>query len=570
MTGPVGRLLGIARPELPRLALAVLAGIGAAGSSVGLMATAAWLISRAAQHPPVLYLMVAIVAVRFFGVARAVFRYAERLAAHDAALRVLTELRVRCFERLAASGAGRLRSGDLLARLSRDVDAVVDLLVRTVLPACVGLAVGTGAAVLIWSILPAAGVTLLAGLVLLAGPVPWLQARLGRAADRRIAPVRGDLSTRTVDLLAGLDELTVNGAASARTAQIRRIDAELARMEARTGSAGGLGNGLAALIAGAVVLMTLVTGVPAVQAGEVDPVLLAVLALTPIAVFEALSDLPAAIQQLGQVRAAAGRIIEVLDRPYAVPEPEHPEPLPTAPYTLRVEALTARWPGSERPALDRVDLELTPGKRIAVVGPSGAGKTSLAAVLLRLLDHESGRITLNGTDLRTLAGDDVRRVIGLCAADAHLFDTTLAANLTMARPGVTDAEMWHALEQAGLDGWVSSLPAGLQTRVGEHGERLSGGQRRRVALARALLADFPILILDEPTEHLDEDTAAAITTELLDATAGRTTILITHRPLPPGSVDQILTLGAGRVLQDTVLQDTVLQDTVLQDTAMAD
>lgn len=543
------RLLRLARPELPRLTLAVLAGIGAAGSAVGLTATAAWLISRAAQHPPVLYLMVAIVAVRFFGVARAMFRYAERLAGHDAALRVLTELRVRCFERLAETGTAGVQSGDLLARLSRDVDAIVDLLVRAVLPVCVGLAVGTGAVILTWSILPAAGIALLVGLVILAGPVPWLQARTARRAGEQLAPLRGELSTRSVELLTGLDELTVYGATAGRADAIRRVHAELARVEARSGTATGLGNGLTTLTAGLVVLTTLITAIPAVRSGQLDPVLLAVVVLTPIAVFETLAELPAAAQQLGQVRCSAARVFEVLDRPAAVPEPARPLPVPSAPYTLRLTGVTARWPGSSRLALDGVDLELTPGKRIAIVGPSGAGKTSLAAVLLRLLDYESGRATLNGTELKTLPNDDVRRIVGVCAADAHLFDTTLAANLTLARPDATPAQLWDALHRAGLDDWVASLPDGLQTRVGEHGDRLSGGQRRRVAVARALLADFPVLILDEPTEHLDEPTSQALTRDLMRATTGRTTVLITHRLSDLHDVDEIIVLDNGDVVR---------------------
>jgi thiol reductant ABC exporter CydC subunit len=562
---PALRLLAIARPELPRLALAVLAGLGAAGSAVGLMATSAWLISRAAQHPPVLYLMVAIVAVRFFGIARAVFRYAERLLSHDAAFRVLGDLRVRCYEHLVATGLPVLRSGDLVARLVRDVDSIVDLLVRAVLPVCVGIAVGTGGVVLLWGILAAAGATMLAGLLLLGLAVPAVQAWSASRSERRLAALRGELSAQTVDLLAGLDELVVYGAADDRLRQVRAAEADLTRAERRSATATGTGRGLTVLVAGAVLVGVLVTGVPAVAAGTLDPVLLAVVVLTPLALFEVLADLPGAAQQLQAVQGAAARVFEVLDRTTTVPEPVRPRPLPPAPYRIRLEGVTARWPDASAPALREVDLELSPGKRVAVVGPSGAGKTTLAAVLLRMLAHESGRITVNGTDVRDLACDDVRRAVGLCAADAHLFDTTLAANLTLAKPDATPAEVQAALRRAGLAAWVAGLPAGLDTAVGENGARLSGGQRRRLALARALLAGFDVLVLDEPTEHLDEATAAALTADLLDATSGHTTLLVTHRLAGLEDVDEIVVLDHGRIVQRGRHADLVTRPGVYRD-----
>ncbi len=542
---PVLRLLALARPQRARLALAVLAGLAAAGSSVGLMATAAWLISRAAQHPPVLTLMVAIVAVRFFGIGRAVFRYAERLAGHDAALRVLTDLRVRCFDRLTSSGAGALRSGDLLARLVHDVDTVVDLLVRAVLPVCTGLLTGAGAVVLAWWLLPAAGATLLAGLLALAVLVPWLQARGARRADRALAPLRGELSAHTVDLLTGLDELLVYDAAAGRVEEVAAIDARLARAESRTAAGAGVGAGLATLVAGAVVLAALLTGIPAVRAGTLDPVLLAVVVLMPLAMFDVLGELPGAAQQLGRVHAAAARLFAVLDQPPLVAEPAAARSLPQAPFTVRLSGLSARWPGAAEPALEGIDLELTPGKRIAIVGPSGAGKSTLAAVLLRLLDY-AGHATINGAELHDLATDDVRRTAALCAADAHLFGTTLAANLRIGRPDATADELWEVLRRVRLDGWAASLPDGLDTMTGD---RLSGGQRRRVALARALLTGRELLILDEPTEHLDAATADALTTDLLAATTGRTTLLITHRLTGLDDLDEILVLDRGRIVQ---------------------
>lgn len=260
--------------------------------------------------------------------------------------------------------------------------------------------------------------------------------------------------------------------------------------------------------------------------------LLAVVVLTPLAVFDAVSGLPAAAAQLATARAALGRVFGLLDQPDPVTEPAAPAPMPGPPYRLAVRDLSARWTPDGPDVIRDVDLTLGPGERIAVVGSSGSGKSTLAAVLVRFLDPSAGRVTLNGVNTRDLAADDVRNVIGLLTDDARLFDTTIAENLRIADRDADDARLRAALAEARLLDWVESLPDGLDTMVGEHGSRLSGGQRRRLALARALLGDFPILIMDEPTEHLDEATAEALTADLLAATRGRTTVLITHRPLP--------------------------------------
>jgi ABC-type multidrug transport system fused ATPase/permease subunit len=260
-------------------------------------------------------------------------------------------------------------------------------------------------------------------------------------------------------------------------------------------------------------------------------------------VFEALSGVPAAAAQLSAARGALSRVFAVLDRPDPVPDPDRPRATPSPPAALRVENASARWHPGGPDVLRGVDLALAPGERVAVVGPSGCGKSTLAALLVRFLDPSAGRVTLGGLDVRELAGDELRRVVGLVDDRAYLFDTTIEANLRVGRRDATPAELTRALRTVRLDGWVAALPCGLATPVGEHGARLSGGQRRRLALARALLADFPILVLDEPTEHLDEPTAEAITADLLDATAARTVLLITHRPFGLDRVDRVLDLG---------------------------
>ncbi|SFY38212.1 thiol reductant ABC exporter subunit CydD [Streptomyces atratus] len=548
----LARVREAAGAQRGRLALALLLGSLAVGSAVGLMAVSGWLISRASEQPPVLYLMVAVTATRAFGLGRAVFRYAERMVSHDAVLKMLAELRVavyRGLERVAPAGLRRTRRGDLLSRLVADVDALQDYWLRWMLPAGTAVVVGTAAAGFIGWLLPAAGVVLAAGLLLAGVGVPLVSSACSRHTERRLAPARAELATRITDLLGGTAELTVAGALPARAERTREADGVLTRIAARAATATALGTGLITLIAGLTVVATALVALPAVHDGGLAGVELAVVVLTPLAAFEAVTGLPLAAQYRRRVERSAERVFEVLDAPLPVSEPGSPAEAPASPFPLEVRGLSACYPGAERDALDTVDLTLTAGRRIAVVGPSGSGKTTLAQILVRFLDARAGTYRIGGVDAGALEGDTVRRYVGLCAQDAHVFDSSIRENLRLARTGATDEELRAALGRARLLDWAEALPDGLDTLVGEHGARLSGGQRQRLALARAILADFPVLVLDEPAEHLDLATADALTADLLAATEGRTTVLITHRLEGLEAVDEVLVLDAGRIVQ---------------------
>ncbi|MFD0275766.1 thiol reductant ABC exporter subunit CydD [Kitasatospora sp. NPDC127111] len=543
----------------PRLALSVLLGALALGSAVALMATSGYLISRASELPPVLHLMMAVTSVRAFGIGRSVFRYAERLVSHDAVLRTLGTLRAAVYRRLtvlAPAGLPAFRRGDLLSRLVADVDAIQDHHLRWRLPAAVATVVSLAAAVAMAAFLPAAGLVLGLGLLLAGAVVPALAARWSADAEQRQAPARGRLATAVVDTFTGTAELTVAGALPGRLAAVRSADAALTGLAARSAATTALGTGLIALLTGLTVAAAAAVGVQGVRDGALAPVCLAVVVLTPLAAFEAVTGMPLAVQARRRSRAAGARLAEVLDAPPVVAEPAAPAALPEQPLPVAVRGLAVRHPGQAVDALAGVDLDLAPGRRIAVVGPSGSGKTTLALALLRFLDGTAGSVTFaagrpQAVDSRELSGEDVRRVIGLCAQDAHVFDSSLRENLRLARPGAGEDELRAALAAARLLDWTETLPDGLDTMVGEHGARLSGGQRQRLALARALLADFPVLVLDEPAEHLDLPTADALTADLLAATAGRTTVLITHRlaGLDDASVDEVLVLDGGRVAE---------------------
>jgi len=546
------RTLAIARPAAGRLALATLLGAGAIAAAIGLIATSAWLISRSAQRPEESAVALAIVGVQFFALSRGLCRYGERLVGHDAAFRVLSELRVSVYERLerlAPLGLPAFRSGDLLARLIDDVDSLQDLLLRVVPAFAIALVVGAATVGLVWLMLPAAGLILLGALLLGGILVPWLAGALAARAEARQAAARGALTSSVVDLIEGGPELMVNGAGAEYLARATAADADLTRIARSGARTAGIGQGLTSLCAGLAMWGGLLVGVSAVRAGRLDGVLLAGIALIPLVAVELVVGLPSATRTLQRVRRSAARVFEVLDTPPPVAEPANALPLPASPYVLQVRGLRCSYRGATRWALDGLDLDLTEGRRVAIVGQSGAGKSTLAGVLLRFLPYQGGSVTLNGVQIAAVQSDDWRRVVGLVAQDAHIFDSTLEENLRLARRDATADQLRAALAGARLLDWTEQLPAGLQTEVGERGERMSGGQRQRLAIARALLADFPVLVLDEPGEHLDTATADAMLADLLAVTQDRSTLLITHRLLGLQDLDEVIVLDRGRVLE---------------------
>jgi ATP-binding cassette subfamily C protein CydC len=547
---PLGRVLWLARPLRARLILAVLAGAAATSCGIALLGTSGFLLARASQHPNILAIAIAVVAVRGLSVGRGVFRYAERLASHDAAFRILVDIRVRAFqrlERLAPAGLRTLRPGDLLARLVSDVDATQDLFLRGVVPPVAAVLAGTGAVIACLLILPASGLALVAGLLAAGALVPWLAAARARRTGQRLAPARGEFTAHFTDVLSGAADLHAFGAAEPAAARAADASAELARMERRVASGMGLGTGLSSGAAGLTVWAVLGLAVAATGAGALTRVPLAVVTLTALAAFEAVTALPVAGIQLGQARTSAARVTSVLDAPDPVRDPAAPLPPPAGPVRVRLRGARVRYEPGGPLALDGVDLDLAPGRRVALIGPSGAGKSTVAAVLLRFCELSGGSATLGGEALSAYAADDVRTVIGGCAQDPHIFDTTIAGNLRLARPAATQEQLASAADRAGLLPWITSLPLGWDTPVGAHGTAISGGQRQRLALARALLADPPLMVLDEPTAHLDPDSRRALTTDILTVTQGRATLLITHDLDGLDQVDEIVLLDHGRV-----------------------
>lgn len=572
MTGPRARLaadplwraVGLLDVRWRRVVWAVVLGTLSLGSAVGLAAAAAWLIARASQMPPVLTLSVAVVGVRAFGISRGVFRYLERLASHDVALRGMASLRANLYTALAQGSPAALvglRRGDLLARVGADVDAVGDVVVRAFVPAGVALAVSVGSVVLVGAFLPAAGVALALCLLLAAVVAPWLSARSAREVEARGATTRAAMTATTLEILEESGPLAVSGRLGTRLDDLRATDRALARVTDDGARPAGVAAGIAALAVGLAVLASLLLGIPAVTAGTLAPVELSVIVLTPLAVFEAANTLPAAAVQLHRSRQAAARVVGLLDAPATVPgrtaSPAHDvgEGDDDAPGRARdprtslvLDDVAAGWPGTGRTVVEGVDLALAPGRAVAVVGPSGVGKTTLLATAAGLVPEVAGRVLLDGVPTADLAREDVAHHVVLVAEDGHVFDTTVLENLRVARGDVTTEEAEAALRAVGLDPWLAALPDGLETLLGPDATTVSGGERRRLLVARALLSPAPLLLLDEPAEHLDAAGADALVRHLVATTRAaqdrRGVVLATHRLSALEAVDEVLLLGA--------------------------
>ncbi|RAX22940.1 MULTISPECIES: thiol reductant ABC exporter subunit CydC [unclassified Actinomyces] len=553
-----------------RFAASVIVGSLGLASAVGLSAVAAWMIARAAQASEVAALGVAPVAVRLFGISRSVMRYCERLLSHDTALRGMTSLRTRLYEILAAARTDTvagLRRGDVLARVGADVDAVGDLVVRSLLPIAVAAVLGLSTSLGVALVFPPAGVILAVCLLLSGVAGPLVTIRSARAAELARQEQATDLSAAVMNLLDGADELRVSGRMPRAMSDLAGLEAHLAATRDRAARPAALAAVIDTTAMGLAVLGNILVGAPAVADGRLAPVWLAVIVLVPLSAFEASAALGPASVQLVTSAGAAVRIVDLLDDAAAsaarVPTPR---PLPAASASgprLRARGLAVGWPGG--PVLvDGVDLDLAPGRRLAVVGPSGIGKTTLLLTLAGLLEPRAGELTLDGAPPWGAERAETAARVSLTAEDAHVFDTTVLENLRVADGALTRERAAALLARAGLGDWLARLPDGLDTRLGAGATAVSGGERRRLLLARALAAPAPLMLLDEPGEHLDAATADRLVGDLLhagtapapaagpeasnaDATGpaaeARGVLLVTHRLSALADADEVLILG---------------------------
>lgn len=576
------RMLQFIRPYKGRAALAVLLGFLTVGANIGLMGTSGYLIAKAALQPEtVLLLWIPIVGVRFFGLSRGVFRYLERLASHDVTFRILARLRTWLYAKIEPRGAVLLesrRSGDVLSSVISDVNELQNLYLRVLSPPLVALL----SAMLGVGILARFDIRLgliLAVLLVLAGVGLPLFAQLrGRRAGEEAVKHRAQLYADASDLIMGLPELLTYGRTEEALLRLERSQQELAVRQDAQNRLGAVTGGLLFAAGRAALWFVLLAGIPLVAAGALDGVLLPALTLVALASFEAVAPLPAAFQQYGGTMAAAERLFRLADEASADAEaaasadtaaaeaaasadagaalrraagalPSGPAALPGDPPVLRMDRVVFRYAEGEPAALDGVSLTLAPGKRVAVVGESGAGKSSLLQVLLKLRPFEQGRVTLGGTDIRELPDEAVRDRFGVVTQQVQLFHATVRDNLRLAKPDADDGELDRAVRLAQLEETVRQLPQGYDTLVGEWGSKLSGGERQRLALARALLRDAPVLLFDEPTVGLDAVTEERLLRGLDPALKGKSVLWITHKLAGLEQMDEIVVLREGRVAE---------------------
>lgn len=583
--GPLIRLLKLLVPFTWQMLLSVLVGFATVGSSIGLMATSAYIISKAALHPSIAELQVAIVGVRFFGLSRGLCRYLERYISHQVTFQLLARLRLwfyAALEPLAPARLWQYRSGDLLSRIMADIDTLEHVYVRVLAPPAVAGLIALLMAVLLAAFNVWLAVVALLFLALAGLGVSLLAWLLSRGIGPQLVALRAELNVALVDALQGAADLLACGQEKRQLAKIQALSRDLIRRQEGMAWLAGLHSALSGLLVYLAILAVLLVAIPLVASGRLDGIYLAVVVLAVIAAFEAVLPLPAAAQYLESSTAAASRLFEIIDaRPEITSQGSIPRHLhlhaqvqvyglrptrdadlqhglrpardadlaPAASYDLVVENLHFQYGPAEPPALAEVTFHLPQGGRLAIVGPSGAGKSTLLYLLLRFWEYHQGRIILGGQELRDYAPEAARALFGVVSQQTHLFNATIRENLLLARPEAAEMELNQAVRQAHLYDFIQALPQGYDTWVGEQGLRLSGGERQRLAIARALLKNAPLLLLDEATANLDPLVEQAIYQELLTLMAGRSTLLITHRLVNLDTFDHILVLQGGRVVE---------------------
>ncbi|MGG7508159.1 thiol reductant ABC exporter subunit CydC [Plantibacter sp. YIM 135249] len=554
MDDRVRSIVRLAQPRTKRFLPGLLSGILSAGAAVALLASSAYLITKAGEQPSIVELGVAVVGVRAFALARAAFRYLERLLSHDAAFRQLAELRAGMVERvipIAPDGLQQTGRGDLLTRVVTDVDELQNVPLRVVQPLLISGVVAIGSVALISIVHPPAGIAL-AVCLLLAFAVSWLLVSwVAGRAERELSPLRGSVSDAILDLVTNLDVLTAYGAMDRALERVTDADAALTRATVRRAAGAGIAGAVLSLAAGLATVAALWFGIPSLA--SIGGPALTVIALVPLAVFEVCGMVPLAFGAWREARASAERVAAAVpeELPVGIPDDASGAPAAdtaflasTSPLSLSVQGFSARWPGADHDALAPVSFRVQAGDRLLVSGDSGAGKTTLAHALVRFLEH-GGEYRLNGVDADTLAPDAVRTVVGLIEQRPYLFDIDVRQNLLFAKDTSTDDELIAVLERVGLGEWLEAR-GGLDAPVGEQGALVSGGQAQRIALARALLHDFPVLILDEPTANVDPDRADALLADLLGAAEAdhRAIIVISHTAVADELVTQRIHLDA--------------------------
>jgi ATP-binding cassette subfamily C protein CydC len=553
------RLLRLAWPVRKWMLLSALLGTVTVISGIGLAATSAYLISQAALHPSEADLAIAIVGVRFFGIARGALRYLERLASHRAAFRLLANMRVWFYKALVPLAPARLitlsdgaqqelRSGDILRRAVSDVDILQNFYIRVLAPpliACLvaivmGLFLGVFGSIFSLVYL---GIFLLASVV-----VPLLAHLTARRLGQNIVTARAELQAQLVDSVQGIADLVAFGQEQRQLADIQARTHKLNKMQMAMAYIGGTQNALSNFFMNVTAWLMLFIAIPFVHNGQLNGIFLALLVLSALASFEIILPLPGAFQQLGSNLKAASRLFEIVDAQPAINDPQQSTLLPED-TTLTIEHLNFRYAPDEPYVLQDINLTLKKEQCLLLVGPSGSGKSTLTHLLLRFFDYQEGRITLGDQELHNVRQEDLYTLVSVVEQDTHLFNTTIRENLLLARPGASEAEMIEAAQKAQLHAFVQTLPKGYDTQVGEEGLHLSGGERQRIAIARAFLKDAPIVILDEPTVNLDAIAEQSVLQAIQSLRQGRATLLVTHRLVEMEMADEILVLQDGHIVE---------------------